>query len=135
MGRLEELQEQLRQRDAEHETQRAEQSEADEIAALEAKLAHDPTEIAVIRLQRYAPGLPTLVVAKKPGPAEYKRFRDLILRGEKTRALGFLCGDCRHYPDAKTFADMALVFPELPDQVAMAGSALAKGGAEEEGKS
>jgi hypothetical protein len=131
----EELEARLRAKEAAADAARAEQAEIDEFAVLEAKLEHELHDISVMRLQRHAPGHPTLVIVKKPSAPAYKRWRDLLLRGDRAKAMGFMSGDCLLYPAPDAFAAMAKVFPELPDQVAVTGAALAKGGAEEEGKS
>jgi hypothetical protein len=131
---LKELQELLRLKEEECETSRAAQAEADELAVLKAKLAHPLADLAVLRLQRHAPGLPTLVIARKPSSEAYKRWRDLLLKSKREMALRFMAGDCLEYPKPDVFASMAETFPELPDQVAMTGAELAKGGAEAEGK-
>jgi hypothetical protein len=131
----EELEARLKAKEAAADAARAEQVEIDEMALLEAKLEHEPHEIAVMRLSRHAVGHPTLVIVKKPSGPAYKRWRDLLLRNERNKALGHMSADCLLYPSVDAFAAMAKVFPELPDQVAITGAALAKGGAEEEGKS
>lgn len=111
-----------------------EQTRADEIAVAKAKLEHGSHNVSVIRLSRTAPGLPTLVVCKTPDRLAHRRFRDVLLRDEKKRALDFMASDARVYPDDATFVRMCGVFPELSDQVAAVGIALAKGGAVIEGK-
>ena len=133
-SRIEELEQQLEQKRAAEKAARAAQDEADEIAVLEAKLALGEHAVGVIRLSRQAPGLPGLVVVRTPDKTEYKRFRDLTFRDEKKKALEFIQGDCRVYPDDATFARMREVFLELPDAVAVTAIALAKAGARDEGK-
>jgi hypothetical protein len=135
MSTREELEARLLEKEAKLDEARAEQAEKDEIAVLEAKLEHELHDLSVMRLQRYAPGLPTLLIVRKPDSAQYKRWRDLLLRGDRAKALGFLSKDCLLYPSAEVFGRLAQVFPELPDQVAVVGAELAKGGAEQEGKS
>jgi hypothetical protein len=135
MSTREELEAKLKAKEKTADAARAEQAEIDEVAVLETKLDHELHEISVMRLQRHALGHPTLVIVRKPSSAAYKRWRDLLLRGDRPKALGFMSADCLLYPSADAFAAMAKVFPELPDQVAVTGAALAKGGAEEEGKS
>lgn len=129
-----ELQELLRIKEQECEDSRAAQADVDELAVLEAKVDLPLDEISVMRLQRHRPGLPTLVIVKKPSSSEYKRWRDLLLKGKRGDALRYLSADCLRYPSREVFASMLEVFPELADQVAVTGAELAKGGAEAEGK-
>ncbi len=132
--RLEQLEQQLKAKQDAERTKRAELDEADQVAVLEAKLTHGEHSVAVARLRTPAPGLPGLVVVKKPEKSDYKRFRDLLLRDEKKKAFEFIQADCRVYPDDATFALMREEFQELPDLIMSMAVALAKGGAVDEGK-
>ena len=133
-SRIEELEQQLQARRDAEKAARKEQDETDEVAVLEAKLQHGEHAVGVIRLSRQAPGLPGLVIVRTPDQTEYKRFRDLTFRDEKKKALEYIHGDCREYPDDATFGRMREVFLELPDTVAVTAIALAKAGARDEGK-
>ncbi len=133
-SRIEELEKKLAERQAGEKAARKAQDEADEIALLEAKLEHGEHAVAALRLARPAPGLPGLVVIRKPDKLEHKRYRDLVFRQETKKAVEFLQNDCRVYPDDATFARMREEFQSLPDVIATAADKLGSGAAKDEGK-
>jgi hypothetical protein len=133
-SRLEQLQAQLRQRQASERAERAALDEADEVAYLEAQLKFGEHAVSRAKLGRPTPGLPGSVIVRKPDKVAYKRYRDLLFRKEPKKALEFLQGDCLVYPDAVTFEKMVADSQDLPDVVASIAQTLAKGGADEAGK-
>lgn len=134
LSAVEQLERKLKARqDAERQARKA-LDDADQVAILQAKLDHGEHAVSALRLSKPKPGLPSVVVVRKPDKTEYKRFRDLLLREEKKKAFEFIQADCRLYPDDATFAAMRDEFQELPDAIMAVAVALAKGGAVDEGK-
>lgn len=113
---------------------RDEQDKRDMLAVLEAKEKYGEHAVAVLELVRKAPGLPGLCIARTPDKIEHKRFRDMATQQKVRHAIELLQSDCRVYPDDATFKQMRDVFQHLPEAIADAAIALAKGGAKEEGK-
>jgi hypothetical protein len=108
----------------------------DALCALEDE--HGEARVYRHDLPGYMPGLPTLVVARAPLPAEYKRFRDMMRRAKDGKAQGealdLLVAPCRVYPDAATFERLLSVFPGLGDALARPVLRLAEAAQAEEGK-
>lgn len=88
--------------------QRVEDLEA--LNALEIEKGDDA--VAAVEIKRYSPGLPTLVVVRALTPAELKRYRDQVSRGEdKVTPAEVAARAARLYPDADVWSEIDRRFP------------------------
>jgi len=115
------------EREAEIAEERAEQMlvDLDAIDALKSELGH--SNVAVVELP-FTPGLPVLIAARCPTPAESKRFQDRLKEGaegekpDPIAAAREVGASCRKYPDDETWARVLAARPGV--LVQLGGEAL-----------
>lgn len=134
----EEYEKRRAERAASKEADRAAQLAVDLDALMALEDEHGEGRVYRHDLPAYVPGLPTMVIARTPTPAEYKRFRDMMRKAktasEQGAAIDLLAAPCRVYPDAEAYDKLLARFPGLGDSLAKPILKLAEGSKEEQGK-
>lgn len=141
MSKVDELEKQLQDRRDARAKLEVEQYEKDLQARLDAEDEHGT--VAAIKVARYLPGQPTCAYVRTPQPAEYKRFKQQIMRAGEDKgkakrtedAIDLLAKACWIYPVEEEDRDAMLdAFPGLLTPISAAAAALAEGKSEDEGK-
>jgi hypothetical protein len=107
MATVEEIEARRAARKAELETQRQAQLAKDLEALDELEVEHGDGQIVRVDLNFYTPDLPTMVLARVPRPAEFKRYQDQCSKkneGAIVAATNLLGESCVVYPDKETYA-------------------------------
>jgi hypothetical protein len=108
---------------------------AKDLEHLEAlEIEHGDACVSAISLGIHKPGLPTMIVVKRPSGPEHNRFRDMVHKEKRAQALSLLADVTVAYPDAATYKQLKEEFPGIHDSVAIRALKLAQAGIEEEGK-
>ncbi len=124
---IREIEQERAKRRAELDKQREAQAEIDERALYDLENEHGEHAVGVVRLERYVPGLPTLLVVRGPSTDQHKRFRQQIHKGEKIEATNMLAGSCIAYPPKEQVAKIYAAFPQVEDSVAMLAIGISEG--------
>lgn len=90
----------------------------------------------------WTPGMPTMIIARKPTPLEYKRFQDRVkpkANGKQSPDAGFAAAreltECTLlYPSKEVFAELTEQRPAIVDQLGIEACKLAQASAADEGK-
>lgn len=141
MSKLDEIRAKLdAQADAEAEAREAQ--EAIDLEALyEAREEHGVTgAVIAVKMPGYKEGLPTMAIARRPKPIEFKRFQDQTAKKdagtpEAIKAAEQVASICLVYPPPDTFAKMIEVCPGLKIALGSAAVGLAAAKAQEDAKS
>jgi hypothetical protein len=119
------------------EAKQSEQEIVDLLALEKLEEQHGVGQLAQVRMNFYADGLPTFAVARVPSRTEFKRYQDKA--GEKrpnaaVDATDVLATQCRVYPDAETYEKMREAAPGIHVQLGVAAVNLGAGTVVAEGK-
>lgn len=141
MSTLQELEAELQDQDTELEAQRLEQRAKDLPELIAARKKHGVSGVTVLEL-RYTPGLPTMVIARKPDPNYYKKYQSRLkektdeqgIAGVAISAADELADHCVEFPDAATYAAVRKAFPGIHTQVGGAAAGLGNANVKAQGK-
>jgi hypothetical protein len=114
-------------RRAENEKLRDVQAEIDERALFDLEGERGEHAVDAVRLERFVPGLTTLLVVAGPTPDQHKRFRQQLHKGDRIDAMTMLAGATVLYPPKDTVAKIYAAFPQAEDAVAMAAIGISEG--------
>jgi hypothetical protein len=111
-----------------------------DLEALDAlEVEHGDSNVAYLEVS-FTPGLPLLVAARCPKPAEIKRYQERLKpkangkTGDPIAAAEEIAACCRVYPNAEVYKDLLEARPGVNVQVGLLALELATGKAHEEGK-
>lgn len=136
---IEEIEARRSARKAEIAKQRAVQLAVD-LEALDAlEVEHGDGSVRRVDVERFTPGMPTLVVVRAPTRAEFKRYQDGCKgiggqKGDALAAANLICETCLVYPSREDFAKLLEVSPGIQAIAGVAAVELSAGKAAEEGK-
>ncbi len=140
MSTIEEIEERRAERKAALEVQRLEQYAVDLEALDGFEVEHGDGRIVRVDLERFIPGLPTMVLMRLPKPIEHKRYVDQCRErngkpGDGVAAAWLVADVCRLYPDADLYAKVKETFTGAQTNMGVAAIKACQGRADEEGKS
>ena len=138
-SRIEEIEARRAARRGQHADERQVQLCFDLEALDELEVAHGDDAVVRIDLDRYLPGLPTMVLARLPKPTEFKRYQDTVKgrgqrEGDPIEASNILALACVLYPEKEVYERVREAFPPLHMNLANTILKAAQGRAAEEGK-
>ena len=131
--KLEEIEARRAARKTALEAQRREQLAQDLEALDQLEVEHGDHAVVRVDLQRYEPGLPTMVVMRLPKPIEFKRYQDQCKK-DVTAATNLIGDVCRLYPDEDTYKRMRSTFTGVHVMAAVAAINAASAKEQQEGK-
>ncbi len=127
---LEEVRAKIDEQRAKATAAKEEQQAIDAQALYDAGEEHGVDKIREVPLTSFLPGLPTLVVIRRPTKMEHKRFTDLTAKkGAETpeymKAAEQLAGACVVYPPKEVYEEMCAECPGIKVPIGVAAANLA----------
>lgn len=138
MSKLDDLRARLDAQQAAQDSERDDQETTDLEALISARDEHGPASVCAVSVP-FTAGLPTMAIARRPKPVEFKRFQDQMTKKDAGTAQAVLGAEqlaaiTLVYPDAETFAKMADACPGVRVALGSAAAGLASAKVREDQK-